>query len=198
MPTLIASSRRNPCPVCGRVKDGDCRFHAGLILCHLGSSHGPDTRLQLGDVIQLRGQPWALVSKQAGHTGSAFAFRPHQALPDRGQHRPPNTRHRSTTASQQWGNYLKQFFDAFDLAWQLPDFYNADPAELKFSFQLVADAQNKAAFLAGHLATIWRNDPALEQQFRLRVEQCLKTLRYVADDVERFRRAELGEREVVG
>ena len=34
MTRLIASSRRNPCPVCGRTKDGDCRIlNTGAIFC---------------------------------------------------------------------------------------------------------------------------------------------------------------------
>ena len=33
---LIRSSRRQPCPVCGRVKDADCAFtpDRSLVLCH--------------------------------------------------------------------------------------------------------------------------------------------------------------------
>ena len=33
---LIRSSRRNPCPVCGRTKDPDCAFSSdrSRVLCH--------------------------------------------------------------------------------------------------------------------------------------------------------------------
>ena len=33
---LIRSSRRNPCPVCQRVKDGDCAFSPdrARVICH--------------------------------------------------------------------------------------------------------------------------------------------------------------------
>ena len=33
---LIRSSRRNPCPVCGRIKDADCAFSSdrSKVLCH--------------------------------------------------------------------------------------------------------------------------------------------------------------------
>ena len=35
MTRFIASSRRNPCPVCGRTKDGDCRIlDTGAVFCH--------------------------------------------------------------------------------------------------------------------------------------------------------------------
>ena len=32
---MRSSGRNNPCPVCGRVKDGDCRIaEDGKVLCH--------------------------------------------------------------------------------------------------------------------------------------------------------------------
>lgn len=33
---LLRSSRRNPCPVCGRSKDADCSFNheRSFVLCH--------------------------------------------------------------------------------------------------------------------------------------------------------------------
>ena len=32
---MRSSGRNNPCPMCGRVKDGDCRWNdCGLVLCH--------------------------------------------------------------------------------------------------------------------------------------------------------------------
>jgi hypothetical protein len=38
---LINSSKSNPCPVCGRIKDGDCRIsHDGkMVLCHQNFDH---------------------------------------------------------------------------------------------------------------------------------------------------------------
>ena len=57
---LIASSKSNPCPVCGRVKDGDCRASDLLVLCHRGTTHHPPAGLRPGVVITGRdGRPWA-------------------------------------------------------------------------------------------------------------------------------------------
>ena len=40
MAYLTASSRRNPCPVCERTKDGDCRIlDTGIVFCHTHSNH---------------------------------------------------------------------------------------------------------------------------------------------------------------
>ena len=76
------SSRRTPCPSCGRTRDGDCRWNAGAIWCHQGSHNGPDPELRVGDVIDIDGKPWALLSRDAGFAGSAALFRPHRERSD--------------------------------------------------------------------------------------------------------------------
>jgi hypothetical protein len=62
------SSNRNPCPICGRHKDGDCRTSGdGLeVICHHPKDHRP------GDPIQgVDGQAWGFTSNtkdgRAGH-----------------------------------------------------------------------------------------------------------------------------------
>lgn len=39
------SNKRNACPICGRVKDEDCRISPELMLCHKNTDH------KVGDVI---------------------------------------------------------------------------------------------------------------------------------------------------
>jgi hypothetical protein len=65
---LIPSSRRNPCPVCGRTKDGDCRVSSdGLeVICHHPKDHRP------GEVVTgADDQTWAFTANtrdgRAGH-----------------------------------------------------------------------------------------------------------------------------------
>ncbi len=65
---LIVSSRRNPCPVCGRTKDSDCRMSAdGLeVICHHPKDH------RAGEVITgADDQTWAFTGNtrdgRAGH-----------------------------------------------------------------------------------------------------------------------------------
>jgi len=49
------SSRKNPCPICGRVKDGDCRTtDDGLVLCHTHQDGKPGAVITGDD-----GQQWA-------------------------------------------------------------------------------------------------------------------------------------------
>jgi AAA domain len=47
MPEFTSSSKRNPCPVCERTKDGDCRSleEGNVVLCHSYLSGTPDERI---------------------------------------------------------------------------------------------------------------------------------------------------------
>lgn len=67
-----SSSRRSPCPVCGRTKDHDCRWTDSWIACHSGSSLKP------GAVIVIAGQQWYLSHHNGGHCKRAALFKPHR------------------------------------------------------------------------------------------------------------------------
>jgi hypothetical protein len=72
---LKPSGRRNPCPICGRTADGDCRTGDGLAICHHGSSHHPPEGLRPGEVIDGRdGQRWAFTGETADGRGSTFTL----------------------------------------------------------------------------------------------------------------------------
>ena len=62
------SGKHDACPICRRVKDGDCRISSGLVLCHRNTDH------KVGDVI--KGWVFAGVSDD-GRTGK---FTPHKPL----------------------------------------------------------------------------------------------------------------------
>jgi hypothetical protein len=49
------SSKKNPCPVCGRIKDGDCRISRDgrLVLCHQNFNH---TKTQQPDLWHFNGE----------------------------------------------------------------------------------------------------------------------------------------------
>ena len=79
MSPFTPSSRRNPCPICGRTADGDCRIGEGLAVCHHGSSHQPPEGLRPGDVIEgCDGQRWAFTGETAD--GRASTFTPDKPL----------------------------------------------------------------------------------------------------------------------
>lgn len=72
---LEPSSKRNPCPICGRTADGDCRTMDGLAICHHGTTHHPPEGLRRGDVIDGRdGQRWAFTSDTADGRAAVFTL----------------------------------------------------------------------------------------------------------------------------
>jgi len=84
---LSPSSRRIPCPICGRNADGDCRISDGLVLCHYGSSRQPPQNLKPGQVITGHdGYDWAFTGN--AENGRTAVFTPHKPRSD--LHRPPH------------------------------------------------------------------------------------------------------------
>lgn len=77
MSEVQRSSRRNPCPCCGRVKDGDCRVTAdGLVLCHRNTDHRPGAVIRGQD-----GSFWAFTGVTADQR--CGVFKPDEPLPAR-------------------------------------------------------------------------------------------------------------------
>ena len=74
-----ASSRRTPCPVCRRAKNGHCRWGDGVWHCFIGDSHHPPSNIRIGDVIDIDGEQAALVATDGGHSGNSYVFRAHTA-----------------------------------------------------------------------------------------------------------------------
>lgn len=67
------SGKRNPCPVCGRVKDPDCRISPELVLCHNNTDH------KVGDVID----GWAFTGVSSdGRTGKFTTHKPLKTQPE--------------------------------------------------------------------------------------------------------------------
>jgi hypothetical protein len=81
MPTtsqrMLPSSKRNPCPICGRTKDNDCRItqDGSLAICHHGSTHHPPSGLYKGKVIDgLDGRQWAFTGDSKDGRGAVFTI----------------------------------------------------------------------------------------------------------------------------
>ena len=191
---MRSSGRNNPCPVCGRTKDSDCRWNDATILCHTGTDQLP------GDTLTIAGQKWAFIHHKGGFSGMAAVFKPHR---DRNREEWKRDLRRPTPGSpaqllaiqqkrNQWSDILDQFFAAFDAAWNVPDFYSASPDQLKNAFTAIDDAQAKAVALAPHLPAIWNEHPDLKQLHRLRVESNLKAIAHIAEDARQFKQHDLG------
>tara|TARA_R100000773_G_scaffold41420_1_gene37933 strand:- start:745 stop:1488 length:744 start_codon:yes stop_codon:yes gene_type:complete len=79
------SSKRNPCLICDRTKDGKCSYRENEIHCYDGTSHYPDRSLKIGEVFETEWgtsglhettRRWALVSKSGGWSGNHYVFVP--------------------------------------------------------------------------------------------------------------------------
>lgn len=78
------SGRRTPCPICGRTRDGDCKFSDEMAWCHHGSNHAPPMGLRPGEVITGKdGNCWAFVREGQGISGGCSTFVADRELPDR-------------------------------------------------------------------------------------------------------------------
>ena len=66
----VRSSKKNPCPVCGRTKDGDCRTKGSgadmRVICHKATGHSP------GEVIKVGETEWAFTGATDDGRGGHF------------------------------------------------------------------------------------------------------------------------------
>lgn len=183
---MKSSGRNNPCPVCGRTKDADCRWNDDCIMCHTG------TDLRPGQTITIAGQPWAFIHGKGGFSGMAAVFKPHRK---RDYSRTPSSAQEllsRQTKRFQWASAIQEFHNTFQAAWDAPDFYNCTPQQLSAAATAITNAQDWGAALKTHLQTIWREHKDLEQLHRLRVEQQLRSIAFMAEDLRQFQQNDLG------
>ncbi len=83
----IRSSKRNPCPICQRVKDSSCgvRDDGSLVSCHYGNTHHPPIDLRSGDVVQgIDGMTWAYTGDDKdGRTAMFTLHKPRDTAPSK-------------------------------------------------------------------------------------------------------------------
>lgn len=78
------SSRNNPCPICGRTKDGDCRIRGDgqMILCHRGKTLSPPERVRVGEVLaDSEGRQWAYTGDTRDDSRDMAVFAIHRSRP---------------------------------------------------------------------------------------------------------------------
>ena len=83
---FISSGQRNPCPVCGRIKDGDCRMNGEIVLCHTYQDFHKGETLRGWD-----GEDWACVGTTSDGAGWGI-FKIHEPL----------SRHEPETKPSRW------------------------------------------------------------------------------------------------
>jgi len=187
---MRSSKRNEPCPMCGRSKDSDCRFDDDVIFCHQGSSHGPPSNLHVGDVVTRQGREWALVKTNAGFAGVASVFRPHRPLkkkhfsPSQRVHQERKRRHLINAKKKLIEDFIKLSQAALDVL----EFETAPPDELKASFALI----EKAYWQGIEIKEVIGFDPDLKKWISL-INEANKQLFYQYNDQLNFQQNFLGE-----
>jgi len=188
------SRRGDPCPVCSREKDNDCRWTNDSIFCHLGSSHSPPTHLKLGETLQIKGSKWALVSLSAGYDKSAYLFKPHKEII-------PPSKNWEDLERQEFDlsvrigcceYYAGEFIELAQKALDVLEFESAPPDELKESFNFIYSAESKGLQLIKELQQLAPREERLKKYLPI-VKDLNKQLLYQRKDADQFRKNYLGE-----
>ncbi len=188
---LTRSSKRTPCPVCGRNSDGDCRYSDELILCHHGSRFSPPQQLRIGDVVSINGTEWALTRTGVGYDGAAYQFQPHHPKPSQETRRQASRRHGRRSLKLIARAELLQFLAVYREAMRCPEFILCTPDELKQYFSAIDRASQQGPRLLARLSALARSDQSW-RRYAKAVQLKLKTLGYEQADSKHFRRNYLG------
>ena len=193
---MRSSGRNNPCPSCGRTKDGDCRWTDDVIFCHCGSSHSPSQSLRIGDTIALNGAKWALIKTNGGFDGAAFVFKPHQDK-SVGSRRRVRESPRELSTKQAKRSIasvsLERFFDTYRAAWDIKDFHTLNAHQLNEAIKVIEGAARIGRDLSRRVDKIWREHHDLRDLHKSAFEACLTSINAQVTDLAHFRTYYLGE-----
>jgi hypothetical protein len=183
---LHYSSKQNPCPICSRTKDGDCRWGAEWIACHTGAEAND---LRPGQTIEALGQNWYLSRTNGGHSGASHIYRPHRSGQRQSQHRSKcNTNTLAMVATcRRFYALLRPHVHA---GLRLPIWEHCSPMELG----LVANTFTSIQQLIHRLQEARRIDPTLARLLPI-ARHWLKAMGYQLADLQRFQRHYLGIQE---
>lgn len=180
---LRTSSRRLPCPVCGRNTDGDCRFSEEIILCHQGTRFGPPQLLSTGDVIDINGTPWALIRSNAGFDGAAHEFRPDRGITAKRvtKQSAPHRRVRQLATSRR----LRRFNLSFREALQCPDFQVLSADEADRYLPVIFNTAVQGLELEHGVASLASQDPSWKRHLKT-LRNRLNAIGYQRDNARWF------------
>lgn len=183
---LHYSSKHNPCPICSRTKDGDCRWGAEWIACHTGAAAND---LRPGQTFEADGQTWYLSRIGGGHSGMAHVYRPHRP----GQRQRQLHRKRTTDDLAMLATCLRLYAllrPRVHAVLRLPLWEHCSPVELR----LLADSYTSIQQLIHRLQQARRSDPTLARLLPI-ARHWLKAIGYQLADLQRFQRQNLGMKE---
>lgn len=183
---IAVSSRAKPCPICGRTKDGDCRWGAEWIACHTGAAAN---NLRPGQTVEALGQTWYLSRTNGGHSGSAHIYRPHRPCERQGEHR---SNHNTDTLVMvaTCRRFYAQLRPRVHASLRLPLWEHCSPVELR----LLADSCTSIQQLIHRLQQARHRDPTLARLLPI-AHHWLKAMGYQLADLQRFQCQHLGMEE---
>lgn len=189
---LQLSGRGNPCPICGRTKDGDCRWRDDWIACHSGAAAN---NLQPGQTIEVDGQRWYLSRVGGGHSGGAHIYKP-----DRPDRRPRDGVRSAETAlvdavmvrvcRRLHAELRPRVADAL----RLPPWEDCNPDQLRHAADLLVAVNAAAIENISRLQQARRLHPALAWLLPV-AEHWRRSLGYQLADLRGFQRDCLGMQE---
>ena len=192
---FTSSSRTQPCKVCGRNSDADCRWNNDVILCHRGSSFAPPNNLKLGDKLNIEGKDWALVSYEGGFTGLAYVFKPHKPLEkfqgNQWQDKKIEIFNKGISTAQAKIK-AKVFLDLAQKAVDVQLFETAPYDQLKKDFALIYEARKQGLEVHRDIRPLAKNDFVMQEILWL-IEAANHDLKYLEIAVNDFRTKMLGE-----
>lgn len=178
------SSKRSPCPICGRDKDSDCRFSDQVVLCHAGKRFAPPQHLRIGDLVNVQGRPWALVATGKGYDGAAHVFKPHRA---NSRHR-PRPQKRAVQVIDDLHN-LERCVDQLDAlagtALEIPPLEQLLDADITKAREICEEAFSTSQKLLALLSRVSRVQPSYEPLLE-EVRMTQRDLRFQLADLNRY------------
>lgn len=186
-----SSSKRNPCPVCGRDSDDKCRRSNEMLSCYWGERFAPPAGLKLGQVLDIEGRRWAVVNLSGGFAGNSLILRPHV---DRHDFKPAQRQQRQREAAV-LAPALREVFGKVrayvHASLAVLELEQATADELCRAQQLLAATRRHLQELRAPLVLARREDPSLARMVSA-VDHWLRLVSFQAADLEAFNCLMLG------
>ena len=187
----LPSSKRNPCPVCGRDSDDKCRRSDELLSCYWGERFAPPAGLKLGQVLDIEGRHWAVMNLSGGFAGNSLILRPHV---DQHDFKPAQRQQRQREAAV-LAPALREVFGKVrayvHASLAVLELEQATADELRRDQQLLAATRRHLQELRAPLVLARREDPSLARMVSA-VDHWLRLVSFQAADMESFNRWMLG------
>ena len=188
---MKSSSKKSPCPICGRTNGPYCRWDDHRIFCYQGNTCHPPRDLTPGQIVTTDDNvEWGFVAYDKGFSHNSAMFTLH--TPREGwSKRPPSIRQRRKQAaaeSEELGQLRNDLHDAHILvgfALDCPVLEDLTPLELKRWREIILEAFNTVLSLKPRAFKLKRLDKNLNLVVTS-LEKQIKELSYQVKDIDQF------------